>query len=187
MIKFLSNFITGNDRHWKKEYLTYVDSLQYKACAHRSPLFMHFNLSSVVIVSYVLGYGSHRSTQHLKIIHKDLKSISLEQFQSLHNLNVWMLIATCAILNPQSRDQLFQDGEKYLGIKENEIRIVEEIANLQEHNIPQIAMIVCPEIARILNYSYHGLEFFGPAKLSETLAVVMGSLFGLCDGNQDSF
>jgi len=138
-----------------------------------SPLFTKFTASASATVSMVTGHCPHSSTQDLKIIYKNIKDITSSQFQDAHNLNIWTLIATFAASDSKSRDILIETGENFIGIKENEKKVVQEILNLSKPEPFQIAMIVYPELINAFEYQDNGMAFFNSGNLALTLAVAI--------------
>lgn len=160
MITWLSNVFTGRFRHWNEANNSYVSALVERAKQFPpaiEPLFTELTAASYVVVDSLVGpdKGSKR------IIKKDPKDITAEQFRSLHNLNIWTFVALFGLQNPQFRDSFFAACKDFIGIQENEKRMAHHVLEMHEIDVGKICSTLFPEITKILGHQDEGfLDWF---------------------------
>lgn len=177
MFNSITKLISGHDRHWKQAYEPYIDLVHLMATRlppNVSSFFLNVTNYAAVTNGFIIGYDKDENTKNFHVVTKDLKSITSAQFQAAHNINMWTLIAIVALVKPQTRDIIFSQGEKLLGIKNNEIIMIESIMNLSEPDMNKIAMIVYPELATAFDYNDYGAAFFKSAAIAPIISVHAG-------------
>ena len=155
MITWLSNILSGRYRHWNKANNIYLNTLVARAKQFPpaiAPLFFQFTAASSIVVDLLVGPDQGSK----KIIKKDPKEITAEQFWSLHHLNIWTFVAVFGRQNPQFRDPLFMASEDFVGIQENEKRIAQFVLQMEGIDAGKICSTLFLEIAKILEYESEG-------------------------------
>lgn len=156
MITWLAGIVTGRARHWREANTAYINVLVEVSKEFPpaiAPLFKEFTIASYIIVKRLVM--SNGGTE--QIIKIDLKNISPEQFQSLHNLNIWTFLALFSHQNPQYRDSFFAACNDFIGIRENESRMVQFVSNMDDIDVGNICATLYSEISKILRIKSDGL------------------------------
>jgi hypothetical protein len=151
MITWFSNVISGRFRHWNDTNNAYVSALVERAQQFPpaiEPLFIQLTAASYVVVDSLVGPDQGRK----RIIKKDSKQITAEQFRSLHHLNIWTFMALFGYQNPQFRDSFFAACKDFIGIQENEKRVAQAVLQMEKLDVATICSALFPEITRVLDY-----------------------------------
>lgn len=151
MITWLSNVITGRFQHWNEANNTYISVLYARTKQFPpaiEPLLFHFIVGSLVLVEWLVGPDKGRK----RIIKKDANTISAQQFQSLHNLNIWTFMALFGHQNPEFHDSFFAACEDFIGIHENEALLLKLILQMKQIDAVELYSAQFAEVSKILDY-----------------------------------
>jgi len=155
MITWLLNVLTGRICHWNDANNSYLSALVDRAKQFPpaiEPLFTQFTFASYIVVDSLVGPNKESK----RIIKKDLKSITAEQFRALHNLNIWTFVALFGLQNPSFRDACFAACKDFIGIQENEKKMVQRVLEMEKTDVGQICSTLFPEITKVLEYQDEG-------------------------------
>ena len=156
MITWLSNVVTGRFRHWNDANNTHISAL-FERSKEFPPaiesLLTQFTIASYIVVDSLFGPDKGNK----RIIKIDSKNITAEQFRSLHNLNIWTFVALFGLQNPQIRDSVFAACEDFIGVGENERRMIQSVSEMEEIDVGRVCSTLYPQITKTLGIQGEGV------------------------------
>lgn len=159
MLNKLSNILTGRNRHWQVANKSYTDAL-WERSQNFPPaiasLLKNFTGASYFLVEELLGpeQGSKR------LIKIDPLEITSDQFQSIHNLNIWSFVSLFCNLNPLHKDSIILACVTFIGLRENERQMAYDFDLMgvaEPTDIGQVCSRLHKELMNVLGIQNPGL------------------------------
>lgn len=155
MLYWFTALITGKLRHWNRNYVTYVDSLDPLLDInppHIARLLRLFSASSYWVIENLVGPIKDR------LLDKEIGDISDEQFSTLHDFILWVFIALFARQNESVGELFIQQSTGTLGMSETAEEVVELILDLESIDLAQIGPMIASSINAILKIDDSTIE-----------------------------
>ncbi len=154
MLNRVINILNGRILHWGNTNNVYIKLLIERA-KHFPPkteiLLTQFSLASYLMSEELLGPDKGKN----RIIKKDSKKVTAEQFKSLHNLHIWSFIALFCLQNSRYRKNILEVGKEFIDINKNEIemiRLILSFKSMDNIDISQCTFTLFKKVCLILEY-----------------------------------
>ncbi len=153
MLSALKEFVRNRwvyHTHWPSANYAHVAQLAERTKSFPPTiriLFFQFVAGSCSIVDTLLSpaKGRHR------IIKKDAREITTEQFQELHHLLIWALLGLFLHLNPQYRGPMTAACFDFIGNAPRSQRMFDWVIQLKKFDVGAICAVLWPEILDVLH------------------------------------